>query len=53
MAKRLLIRGQTPLSIQKDGYTHPYPVPERICFFYGCVGGLLSAIILVSNIRVV
>lgn len=51
MAKRLLIRGQATLSIQKDGYTLTQSLNEYV-FPTDASGRILSAITLTSAVRV-
>lgn len=51
MAKRLLIRGQATLSIQKDGYTLTQSLNEYV-FPTDASGRILSAITLTSTVRV-
>lgn len=51
MAKRLVVRGQTPLSIQKDGYTLTQSLNEYI-FPSDAEGKILSAITLTSTVKV-
>ena len=51
MAKRLVVRGQTTLSIQKDGYTLTQSIGEYV-FPSDAGGKILSAITLVSTVKV-
>ena len=51
MAKTLIVRGQTTLSIQKDGYTLSQSLNEYV-FPSDFAGKILSAITLTSTVRV-